>query len=56
VTGGVGIAGNELGTSVALEVTPWRFIKGRVLFLGRLPLANAGPPLGSIGVQVGGVF
>ncbi len=56
VTGSAGLAGNELGTSVALEVAPWRFLKGRVVFMGRLPLASAAPPLGSVGFQLGGSF
>jgi hypothetical protein len=56
VTGNVGLAGHELGTTVALEVTPWRYVKGRVQFMGRAPLAAGAPPLGSVGFQLGGTF
>jgi hypothetical protein len=55
VTGSLGLASNELGASVALEVTPWRFLQGRVVLVGRLPLASMAP-LGSLGVQLGGAF
>lgn len=53
-----GIASQEVGTSVALEVTPWRFLKARVTFMGRLPVAGSQPaiPMGSISGQVGGSF
>lgn len=56
VPGAQGVASDELGASVALEVTPWRFLKGRVVMVGRLPLGAQATPLGSLGVQVGGAF
>jgi hypothetical protein len=50
-----GLASNELGTSVALEVTPWRFIRGRVVFVGRFPVSERPTiPIGSVQVQLGG--
>ncbi len=55
-TGSVGLAGHELGASVALEVSPWRYLKARVLLMGRLPMTAAPAPLGSVGVQLGGSF
>ncbi len=55
-TQSAGLAGNELGASVALEITPWRLLKARVVVMGRLPLTALASPLGSIGVQVGGGF
>jgi hypothetical protein len=56
VSGTEGLAGHELGASVAVEVTPWRFVKARVYVMGRLPLAQTLAPLGSAGVQLAGVF
>lgn len=52
----LGMAGDELGASAALEVTPWRYLKARVLVMGRLPLGAQATPLGSVGVQLGGAF
>lgn len=49
-----GTAGHELGASVALEVMPWRFIRGRVTFVGRVPLRPDTAPLGSVQVQLAG--
>ncbi|MFO0598821.1 MAG: hypothetical protein U0228_26175 [Myxococcaceae bacterium] len=49
-----GLASHELGTSVALEVSPWRFIRARVAFMGRLPMTERPTPLGSVQVQIGG--
>lgn len=49
-----GVAGHELGGSVALEVAPWRFIRGRVTVLGRVPLRPDTAPLGSVQVQLAG--
>ncbi len=54
--GNEGLAGHELGGSLALELTPWRYVNARVLAMGRLPLASTGSALGSIGVQLGGAF
>lgn len=51
-----GLSGHELGASVALEVVPWRYLKARVLVMGRLPLAAQASPLGSIGGQLAGSF
>ena len=47
---------HEVGASVALEVTPWRFLKGRVVLVGRLPLSEPLAPVGSLGLQLGGSF
>jgi hypothetical protein len=50
-----GLASQEVGTSVAIEVAPWRFIRARVAFVGRLPVGNATTaPIGSVQAQVGG--
>lgn len=49
-----GVQGHELGASMALEVTPWRFLRGRVAFLGRVPLRPEASPLGSVQVQLAG--
>ncbi len=53
----LGLASREVGSSVALEVTPWRYLKARVSLMGRLPLGLAqATPLGSISAQLGGSF
>jgi len=49
-----GLSSHELGTSVALDVTPFRFIRGRVAFVGRVPLQDNAPFIGSIQAQLAG--
>lgn len=46
-----GLASNEVGTSVALEVTPVRFIRGRVAFVGRLPVGGGVVPGEAVALQ-----
>jgi hypothetical protein len=53
-----GFASQEVGSTVALEVTPWRYLKARITLMGRLPVAGSLPavPMGSISGQIGGSF
>lgn len=51
-----GLSSHEVGTSVALDVTPFRFIRGRVAFVGRMPLQDNAPLIGSIQAQLAGGF
>ena len=55
-TGSEGLASHELGGSLALEVTPWRYVNARVLLMGRVPLQGERVALGTVGVQLGGAF
>jgi hypothetical protein len=55
-TGSEGLASHELGGSVALEVTPWRYVNARVFVMGRVPLQGERAALGTVGVQLGGAF
>ena len=54
--GATGLESQELGGSFALELTPFRYINARLLVMGRAPLTADRPALGSVGVQLGGVF
>ncbi|MFT3706234.1 MAG: hypothetical protein QM817_01080 [Archangium sp.] len=50
-----GLASQEVGTSVAIELTPWRFLRARVALVGRLPVGvTPTSPIGSVQAQVGG--
>jgi hypothetical protein len=56
--GSEGLQSHELGGSLALEITPWRYLNARVLLMGRLPVGGdpPKPALGSVGFQLGGAF
>lgn len=54
--GSEGLAGQEAGASLALEVRPWAFLSGRLHVSGRVPLDGRGALLGALGAQLGGTF
>ncbi|MEN9799902.1 MAG: hypothetical protein RL653_3599, partial [Pseudomonadota bacterium] len=54
--GSEGLAGHELGTSLSLEVTPWRFLYARASLVGRTPLGDGATPVGTVALQVGGAL
>lgn len=51
----LGLAGHQMGASVALEVTVWH-LQARLMVMGRIPLDKQGLPLGSASAQLGGSF
>jgi hypothetical protein len=54
--GAEGLFAAELGQSLSLEVTPWRFVRARLVLVGRQTAGEAFAPMGSIGGQVAGSF
>lgn len=56
VTGAEGLNSAEIGQSLALEVAPWRFLRARVLVMGRQTAGERFAPFGSIGGQLSGSF
>jgi len=51
-----GLSGSELGQSLAIEVAPWRFLRARVVVMGRQTTGERFAPFGSLGAQVSGAF
>ncbi|MBL8940389.1 MAG: hypothetical protein JNM69_37930 [Archangium sp.] len=56
VAGAEGLASAEIGQSLAIEVAPWRFLRARVLVMGRQSAGERFAPFGSIGGQLSGSF
>ncbi|MBL8921999.1 MAG: hypothetical protein JNJ54_24330 [Myxococcaceae bacterium] len=54
--GAEGLFAAELGQSLSLEVTPWRFVRARLVLVGRQTAGEAFAPMGSVGGQVAGTF
>lgn len=51
-----GLDSAELGQSFAVEVAPWRFLRARVVVIGRQTAGERFAPFGSLGAQVSGAF
>lgn len=54
--GAEGLDSAEVGQSLAIEVAPWRFVRARVLVMGRQTAGQRFAPFGSIGGQLSGSF
>lgn len=51
-----GLASAELSQSFAVEVAPWRFLRARVVVVGRQTAGDRFAPFGSLGAQLSGAF
>ncbi len=56
VAGAEGLNSAEVGQSLAVEVAPWRFLRARILIMGRQTAGERFAPFGSIGGQLSGSF
>lgn len=54
--GAEGLFAAELGQSLALEFSPWRFVRARVVVVGRQTAGERFAPMGSLGGQIAGSF
>lgn len=54
--GAEGLTSAEVGQSLAVEVAPWRFLRARILVMGRQTAGERFAPFGSIGGQLSGTF